>query len=649
MRLLSGLLCRIVLLLAIACGGYGTVVIGFKNPTIGWCVLGILLWRRYRDFQRRGGGGYAHGTARLATAMDLHAHHLLGQDGIILGRASYTAGPTLGEAFRYLLTLPPWRSDTAVSLVFAAFAGKKWGRDKIIRIYDYVHVLTCAATGRGKGVSVLIPNLLSYIFSCVVTDPKCELFKLTGAHRRRKFKHRIVRVDPYGLGGPGADTFNPMDLIDPKSPHLIDQARDLASMLVVRTGKENETYWNDMAEAVLTTFIAFVAACEPMPECRNLQTVRDLVCDRKKFSNALAWMQQSNACDGMLRRLAASLSWLVDRELGSVLASVQRHTNFLDSAAVAASTATSSFDARALRTSRMTVYLCLPPDKLVSLAALNRMWVGSIVRAATMGGANERNPVLFLLDEVGNMGHIQALEDAVTLLRGYGVRLWFIFQSMAQITKCFGDRAPVFLDNIDTQQYFGVNTYESADAISKRLGDATITNESWNRTRGDSRSYGGKGQEGGNVSSGSSITISEMGRRLLKPEEIMCLPEDLAVIFHRNLPPICARLLRYYDAPEFKRGGTGRCRRQGFSNLVRALCFLGMAALFAAFATDMPAPVASRVARRRVNPYLRQQQPYEADPYPYGVSESYPSYSQTPLPSTLPGMGARPPIRQRRH
>ena len=182
--------------------------------------------------------------------MDLHAHDLLGQDGIILGRASYTAGPTLGEAFRYLLTLPPWRSDTAVSLVFAAFSGKKWGRDGIIRIRDFVHVLTCAKVGAGKSVSVLVPNLLSYIFSCVVTDPKCELFKITSAHRRRKFKHRIVRVDPFGLGGPGADTFNPMDLIDPKSPHLIDQARDLASMLVVRTGKENETYWNDMAEAV---------------------------------------------------------------------------------------------------------------------------------------------------------------------------------------------------------------------------------------------------------------------------------------------------------------------------------------------------------------------------------------------------------------
>ena len=53
MRLLSGLLCRTALLLAVACGVYGTVVIGFKIPTIGWCVLGLLPVARYRDYQRR--------------------------------------------------------------------------------------------------------------------------------------------------------------------------------------------------------------------------------------------------------------------------------------------------------------------------------------------------------------------------------------------------------------------------------------------------------------------------------------------------------------------------------------------------------------------------------------------------------------------
>ena len=37
----------------------------------------------------------------------------------------------------------------------------------------------------------------------------------------------------------GGDRFNPFDWIDPKRPDFIEVCRDLANMLVVRTGKEH--------------------------------------------------------------------------------------------------------------------------------------------------------------------------------------------------------------------------------------------------------------------------------------------------------------------------------------------------------------------------------------------------------------------------
>lgn len=637
MKFLLGLLCRAALLVAVAGFACGTAVIGFRVPAIGWCVLGVLAWQRHRSWKRRG-GGYAYGTARVADALDLHAYDLLGGDGLILGRAAYTAGPTFGQAIRSLLTLPLSQSAAAAELFLGVFRGKGWGRGSIIRVRDYVHLMTCAMTGAGKGVSVLIPNLLSYVRSCVVTDPKCELFRITSKHRRRKFGHRIVRLDPFGLGGPGADSFNPLDLMDPNSPHLLDQARDLASMLVFRTGREHEPHWNDMAEVVLTVCIAYVAACEQTPGFRNLQTVRALVCNRHHFTEAMKRMQASHACGGMLSRLAASLSWLVDRELGSVLSSVQRHTNFLDSPAIAACTETSSFDPRRLRSDgqRMTVYLCLPADKLVSHAPLQRLWVGCLLRAVATARPDGRNPVMFFLDEVGNLGHIPALEDAVSLLRGYGVRLWFFFQSIAQITTCFGDKAPIFLDNIGTQQFFGVNRIESAEDISKRFGDATITNVSTNDTWGRSRSYGGgKGQEGVNVSSGGGVTVSELGRRLLKPEEIMCLPQDLAVVFHKNLPPIISKLLCYYNAPEFRWGGTGKSRGQGFGLLLRSACLLATGVLFALFATDLPTPEAS-YSHRPPSARVNRPSPVSIDQLPV-IYGNEPVPDTPPLPYVAPG------------
>lgn len=299
-------------------------------------------------------------------------------------------------------------------------------------------------------------------------------------------------------------------------------------------------------------------------------------------------MQQSDACGGLIKRLGNLLTWYVDRELGSVLSTVQRHTAFLDSPKVAASTRRSSFDPLSVRHKPTTVYLVLPSDQLETLAPLQRMWIGGLLRAVTREGADERNPVLFLLDEAGTLGRIKVLENAVSLVRGYGVRLWFIFQSMDQLTKCFGDGAADFLNNFDTQQYLGVNTVQTAEEISKRIGDATVLVDSLNRTTSRSRpsGHGGHGHESGQVSASTSVTTSEVARRLVKAEEVIRLPEDLAIVFHRNLPPIPCRLVRYYADPEFqgRRAGTspGLDLRGAVAGL--AILALGVVTLLASLA-----------------------------------------------------------------
>ena len=226
----------------------------------------------------------------------------------------------------------------------------------------------------------------------------------------------------------------------------------------------------------------------------------------------------------------------------------------------------------------MTLYLILPPERLVSLAPLMRMWVATVLRVLTRGLPSEHNPVLFLLDEAGHLGHIQTLEDAVTMLRGYGIRVWFFFQSLGQLRKAFGERADVFLDNIDTQHYFGINAYESAEAISKR----------------------------------SSLTYSETGRRLYKPEEVIGLPEDIALVFHRNLPVVPVQLLRYYDAPEFKRGRTGAARGVGIAAIRGMILSFAFGALVAIVALFLPVPV--RVSPRGAQSFPPAPQPLLLSP-----------------------------------
>ena len=562
-------LCRWVLLLASAALAGGMAILGLQYPFLVLLAVGAATWRRFGAWR---GSLSSHGTARLAGMLDLAG--MLGERGLILGRASYLAGPTKWQAVRCLLSrrIP---SALACRLAFAGLFGKA---DRgLIRVKDYVHLLTCAPAGAGKSVAAIIPNLLSHLGSAVVLDPKGELYEKTAEHRRTRLGHRIVRLDPFGVAGPAetADTLSPPDFIDQNDPGFLDEVRSLADMLVVRTGNEPDPHWNDSAVLVLAAFISFVCGCEPDVSNRNLGLVRDLVSSRLAFTESIAAMRTVKDFGGVVAKFGELLGWFVDRELGSVMSSVNRHTAWMDSPAVAASLSRSSFDPRWLRAGRVTVYLILPHDKLTTLAPLMRCWLGTILRVATKHGASERNPVLFIVDEAAHLGRMQAIQDALTLLRGYGIRMWLFFQSLDQLKVCYGEHAPVMLDNLSTQQFFGINSFDTADHLSQRLGDATILVESINRGTSTSRPIrSGTAEGAGNVTTSESYNVGPQGRRLIRPEEWLVLPESVGIVFHKNLPPIATELVRHYEAPEFANGGTGRGRRLGLPALAASLLVL---------------------------------------------------------------------------
>ena len=109
--------------------------------------------------------------------------------------------------------------------------------------------------------------------------------------------------------------------------------------------------------------------------------------------------------------------------------------------------------------------------------------------------------------------------------------------------------------------------------ISQRIGDETIrvstpsTNHGYSSGTGTSTGQPGESRNRGS-SSGTSTNTAELGRKLLLPDEILRLSDDIAIVFHKNLPVILTQLLRSSDAPEFagprmgkRRGGLGLAAR----------------------------------------------------------------------------------------
>ena len=92
------------------------------------------------------------------------------------------------------------------------------------------------------------------------------------------------------------------------------------------------------AENLIAAFVAYVCATEGNPACRNLRGMRTYIASRPLYTQALAVMQAKEEFYGVLQQMGHSLGWHVDKELGSVMSNVQRHTNIFDSPLVADST-----------------------------------------------------------------------------------------------------------------------------------------------------------------------------------------------------------------------------------------------------------------------------------------------------------------------
>ena len=190
---------------------------------------------------------------------------------------------------------------------YGAYSRAAPSRSALIRLPDYCHVLVCGGTGSGKGVSIIIPNLLTYHRGSVVCfDTKGDLFETT-ARRRAASGQRIIRLAPFNGG---TDAFNPLDTIPSDSPGLVDSARAMAEALVVRQGTEPDSYWNDKSVQVICAVLVLVLL-RFKGEDRNLSSVQEIISDPEMLKAAAKMLQELG---GIPARLGNQLKTLFDKD-----------------------------------------------------------------------------------------------------------------------------------------------------------------------------------------------------------------------------------------------------------------------------------------------------------------------------------------------
>jgi type IV secretion system protein VirD4 len=442
------------------------------------------------------------------------------------------------------------------------------------------HLLTVAPTRSGKGVSSIIPNLLTYRGSVLVVDPKGENALVTALRRGNGWaeagitglRQPVHLLDPWDVAasrlGLRPAAFNPLDWIDANDPDAAENAFLLADALVVSEEGQGETrFWDEEAKALLVGLILYVATAPAEQGQRTLGRLRDLLTLEDRALNEV-WQAMYQHPHPIVKSTAARISGKDARQFSNLMATVQSHTHFLDSPRIRDSLSRSDFHFEDLKSTAVSLYLILPADRLKTFDRWLRLLVQQAITVnARRLDAPPSRPILFLLDEMAALGRLPALEQAYGLMAGFGMQIWGIIQDLSQLARVYGEHGwQTFISNSGVVQYFGSRDKMTAEYFSTLCGVTTVElhTVSWavGWAVGVARSYARQLRAGALFSDTTDTTSSnqsdtwtrtngsnEAQRHLAYPDELMVLKDNQQIIFVENLDPIPGVKFRWFEDP----------------------------------------------------------------------------------------------------
>ena len=440
-----------------------------------------------------------HGAARFANERELRRHGFRSASGIVVGRKR-------GK--------------------FLTFGGPE-------------HVIVEAPTRSGKGVGIVIPNLLTWEGSVVVLDVKRENYGATAGFRAH-YGQDVFLFNPTDREGRSA-RYNPLSYIDRSDDDdVIIELQKIATMLFVAP-EHGEAFWANGARTGFTGVGAYLAETTTHPltlgEIYRHMTDGDV---RDFFKRELAnpALALSTGC----RTALADFAGGSDNSFADIKKTITNVLGLWLNPIVDAATSVSDFDLRDLRKRRMSIYLGVSPDELDRIAPLYNLLFQQLIDLNVRDLPDETTtvPVLVILDEFARLGRASVIASAFSYVAGYGIRLLPVIQSRSQLRGVYGEHvADEIVANCGVEVAFTPKELRVANDLSERLGyvgQDSIT----------------KSLTINGLLANRSKSISEQRRALLLPQELMQFPSTKLILLRGGVPPIIGDKLVYFKSRFFK-------------------------------------------------------------------------------------------------
>lgn len=407
------------------------------------------------------------------------------------------------------------------------------------------HVMVYAPTRGGKGVGVVIPNLLNWPDSAIILDVKKENWKITAGFRKAAGQD-VYLFDPFDTEGRTA-RYNPLAYVNRSNPvDLYDDLQRIAGMLIPDE-RGVDPFW------ILAPRTAFIAVAGYVAETPELpftfgEVLRQFAAapDTKKHFKAILTSREKdrplskNCLTAMNDFLNAS-----DNTLDSVRKSVSAKLGLWLNSRVDAATSANDFDLRELRKKPISIYLGVTPDNLDRMAPLLNLFFQQAVdlntRTLPEHDTSLKLQLLLMMDEFRAMGNVSIIAKGVSYVAGYGIRIVTIIQSPAQLREVYGpDASANYMTNHAVEVVFTPKEHAIATELSERFGYDTVEGHSRSRGLGFSRSS-------------RTETTSDQRRALMLPQELVLTPYGDEYLIKGGIPPVRAKKILYYEDRIFRK------------------------------------------------------------------------------------------------